>query len=287
MNILVTGSSGQLGSEIRKISAVSPVAGNSCIFTDVTDLDITSAEALDLFFKSTPVDIVINCAAFTAVDRAEKETAAARMINSSACKNLAVLSRKHGFGIIHISTDFVYDGRKNTPYSERDRTCPLSVYGRTKLEGEKFIAALAESYIIIRTSWLYSSFGSNFVKTIIRAAGEKPELKIVCDQTGTPTYAGDLASAIINYILPGFTSNSGQVYHYSNEGTASWYDFAVAVCDIRGIKTPVKPIKTSEYISPAKRPAYSVLSKEKIKKDFGITIPYWRDSLKSCLDLLK
>ncbi|MGA2142537.1 MAG: dTDP-4-dehydrorhamnose reductase [Brevinematales bacterium] len=283
MNILVTGSGGQLGSEIRKLS---PGHNDNFIFTDVDDLDITDIEALDLYFKITKLDIVINCAAYTAVDMAEKEAFLARRINSDSCANIAKLSKKYGFRIIHISTDFVYNGRKNTPYVESDPTGPLSVYGRTKLEGEKHIMSAAGSYIIIRTSWLYSSFGKNFVKTMIKAAGEKPELRVVCDQTGTPTYAGDLAAAILK-ILPEFLPGTRQTYHYSNEGTASWYDFTVAICDLMGIKIPVKPISSSEYVSPARRPAYSVLSKEKIKKDFGLAVPYWRESLKACLEFMK
>ena len=283
MNILVTGGSGQLGSEIRKLSAGHK---DSFIFTDVDDLDITRIDALDKFFKTAKIDIVINCAAYTAVDRAEKETAAARRVNAVSCANIAKLSKKFGFRIIHISTDFVYSGGKNTPYLETDRPVPLSVYGKTKLEGEKRITSMADSYIIIRTSWLYSSFGNNFVKTMLKAAVVKPELRVVCDQTGTPTYAGDLAEAIMK-ILPGFKPGTRQIYHYSNEGTASWYDFAVAIFDIKGVKIPVIPIRTSEYVSPARRPAYSVMSKEKIKKDFSLTVPYWRKSLKACLDLMK
>ncbi len=283
MEVLVTGALGQLGHEIRRLSRNKDF---SFTFTDINDLDITSKSGMDLYFQNKKVDAVINCAAYTAVDRAQEESLLARRVNSDSCSYLSDLSRKYGFGIIHISTDFVFSGKKNTPYRENDKTDPLSVYGKTKLEGEKHIISKARSYIIIRTSWLYSSFGNNFVKTIIKSSGEKNELRVVCDQVGSPTYAGDLASAIVR-ILPRFIRGMRQIYHYSNEGTASWYDFAMAICELREINTPVIPVSSAEYVSPAKRPAYSVLSKEKIKKDFKLTIPYWRQSLKTCLDLIK
>jgi dTDP-4-dehydrorhamnose reductase len=283
MKVLVTGALGQLGHELRRLSGYLDF---TFIFTDINELDVTSKAGMDLHFQSNKADIVINCAAFTAVDSAEKESILARRVNSDSCLYLAELSRKYGFRILHISDNFVFDGKKYTPYRENDRTAPLSVYGKTRLEGERHIISKARSYIIIRTSWLYSSFGNNFVKTIIKSAGKKMELKVISDEFGTPTYAGDLASAIFS-ILPRFSSGTRQIYHYTNEGTASWYDFAMAVCELREIKTPVIPVSSAEYASPAKRPPYSVLSKEKIKKDFKLTIPYWRESLKTCLELIK
>ncbi len=285
MKVHVTGAGGQLGSEIRDLC---PGFNKdySFDFSDIDSLDITDQKAMDKYFQKNSTDIVINCAAYTAVDRAQSEKNKAMLINEKACSILSGLSIKYGFMIFHISTDFVFNGKKSLPYVETDLTGPLSVYGLTKLGGEKRIISKAKSYIIIRTSWLYSSHGNNFVKTIIRAAGERNEVRVVYDQTGTPTYARDLADAILK-MLPGIKPGTKEIYHYSNEGVASWYDFAKSICELRGIKTPVLPIKTGDYPAPAKRPPYSVLSKEKIKREFGIVIPYWRDSLKECLKGIK
>jgi dTDP-4-dehydrorhamnose reductase len=283
MKILVTGAKGQLGSEIRDLS--DNLKGGTFIFTD-TDLDITDPKALDSYFGENRTDIVINCAAYTAVDRAEKERKAAYLLNEKACSHLAGLSKKYGFRLLHISTDFVFDGKKSTPYIETDKTGPVSIYGMTKLGGEKELISKASSYIIIRTSWLYSSYGNNFVKTILRVSGEKDELRVVYDQTGSPTYARDLAGAIIK-IIPQFKHGTREIYHYSNEGIASWYDFAKSICEFAQVNTPVLPVETADYPTAARRPAYSVLSKKKIKSDFNLRIPYWRDSLKECLSLMR
>ncbi len=283
MTVLVTGANGQLGSEIRKLSE--NLTGVSFIYTDVDNLDITDPLFLDSYFKKIQAGIVINCAAYTAVDRAETEKKAAHAINSQSCAYLARLSVKYGFRLLHISTDFVFDGKKSTPYIETDKPHPVSVYGRTKLEGEKHIISAGGSYIIIRTSWLYSSMGNNFVKTILKASREREELRVVYDQTGGPTYARDLASAILQ-ILPDFKAGTREIYHYSNEGAASWFDFAKAICEFALVKTPIAPILTRDYPAPARRPSYSVLSKEKIKREYGLKIPYWRDSVKDCINLL-
>ncbi len=283
MTILVTGADGQLGREIQELSKKQNA--HSFLFTDIGSLDITDYKALDDYFNQNKTDIVINCAAYTAVDKAEADKKAARLINTDAPGLLASLSINHEFKIIQISTDFIFDGKKSSPYLETDKARPLSYYGLTKYEGEKKIIKKVPSYIILRTSWLYSSYGNNFVKTMLRLAKENDSIRVVYDQTGTPTYARDLAAAIMG-IIPQFKDNTKEIYHFSNEGAASWYDFAKAVCEIAGIKTPVFPIETKDYPTPAKRPAYSVLNKAKIKKDFNITIPHWRDSLKECLELI-
>ena len=287
--ILITGSNGQLGNELRLLSVFLP--DQSFMFHDVDTLDITSENALLNFFRANKPDFVINCAAYTAVDKAESESESekAYLINSKAIENLANACAEFNSKIIHVSTDYVFDGTKAVPYVETDLTNPISVYGKSKLAGESFLISTPNA-IIIRTAWLYSSFGANFVKTMIRLGKEKSEIKVVADQIGTPTYAADLAKAIIrilkltledkNAFVPG-------IYLYANEGACSWYDFASEIMEQTGLKCKILPIETYEYPTPAKRPAYSVFNKNKIKKTFGIEIPWWKDGLKNCLALIE
>jgi len=285
MKIIVTGSKGQLGRSIQKFSSEYP--GLDFVFTDIEELDITDSVQTDHFFATEKPSVVVNCAAFTAVDKAEKEELLAEKINHRAVANLANACRKTGSKLIHISTDYLFDGNKSTPYHEKDIVKPKSIYGITKLEGETAILRAEIKSIIIRTSWLYSEFGSNFVKTMLRLGKEKNQLKIVSDQVGTPTYAGDLARVLLD-ILQLTAEDSKRfvtgIYHYSNEGVASWYDFTKAIFEYSPeIICQVCPIDTIAYPTPATRPAYSVLNKSKIKTTFDIRIPYWRDSLKLCL----
>jgi len=275
MNILVTGAHGQLGSELSTM-----IDG---VFADVDELDITNSEMLNDFVKHHAITHIINCAAYTQVDNAEREREQAFFVNRDAVKNLANAARMHTIRLVHISTDFVFNGNKNTPYTEDDMPDPISVYGASKYEGECAIVTSNIDYAIVRTSWLYSTYGNNFVKTITRLAKEKKLLRVVYDQVGTPTYAKDLAQVLSKIV--GDSSLKG-VYHYSNEGVASWYDFAKAIVDIMGIACTIEPIVSSDYPALAKRPAYSVLDKGKIKKQLAISIPYWRDSLHQCLDRL-
>lgn len=277
MNILITGSYGQLGSEIR--SLYTKKAGeHHFIFTDVDTLDICDETAVSDFFAAHKIDLVVNCAAYTAVDKAESDTDKCRQINSLSVRNLMSVAKRHGARIIHISTDYVFDGTAHKPYIETDCIAPQSVYGSTKAEGE---AVLLDNYaddsIIIRTSWLYSTFGNNFVKTMLRLGKEREELSVVFDQVGSPTNAADLAEAILSIVYS--DRFEGGVYHYSNEGVCSWYDFAKAIFELALIDCRVLPIESSQYPTPAKRPHYSVLNKAKIKSVYGIHIPYWRDSL--------
>ncbi len=282
MKIMITGAYGQLGNALKR-----ELAGDSSletIFTDVDTLDITDPTALNRFFDDNPVDMVINCAAYTAVDRAESDDLKAAAINTGAVGNLGQAAAKHGMKVIHVSTDYVFSGEGFRPYEENDEPYPQSIYGRTKLEGEGLLTSFSNNAMIIRTAWLYSEFGNNFVKTMLRLSDERDEINVVSDQIGTPTYAGDLAHAIHEVIQherwqPG-------IYHFTNEGVASWYDFTKAIFEIAGKKTKVNPIRTSQYPTPAKRPLYSVLSKDKIKRNYGIEIPYWRDSLCRCLSEL-
>lgn len=280
--ILVTGSYGQLGSEIKELS--SDYKKLKFLFTDVDTLDITNLKSLENFFNENPIDFVINCAGYTNVDKAETDKDAAYLINVSAVKYLAELTNKKSAGLIHISTDYVFDGTGNEPYKEDDATNPTSVYGKTKLQGELEILNTVKNSIIIRTSWLYSSYGNNFVKTMLRLGKERNELNVVSDQTGSPTYAKDLAKVILD-IINNSSDNSGNfisgIYHYSNEGVCSWYDFAIEIFKIANITCKINPIGTKDFPTPAKRPFYSVLNKSKIKSTFGITIPHWKDSLTS------
>jgi dTDP-4-dehydrorhamnose reductase len=280
MKILVTGANGQLGNEIRRL--VDSQRKDEFVFTDVEELDICNKEKVEEFVISNKIDLIVNCAAYTAVDRAENEKELAYRINRDALLYLSKAINKRDGVLIHISTDFVFDGSKSTPYKEGDVENPLSVYGKSKFEGEKIALGGARSVYIIRTSWLYSSFGNNFVKTIIKKAKEKKELKVVFDQVGTPTYAKDLASAIL-LLIKNVKKNQQQIFHFSNEGVTSWYDFAKMICKIGKIECEILPIETKDYPTPARRPAYSVLNKTKIKEFLGINIPYWVDSLEVCL----
>ena len=285
--ILITGAKGQLGSELKEVSK--NFYGYDFIFTDIDSLDITSLEKISEFIKKSKPDWIINCAAYTLVDKAEVEPDQALLINGTAVKNITEAIRGSECRFIHISSDYVYDGNLNVPYNENITANPLSAYGRSKLAGEKY-ALLHNGSMIIRTAWLYSSFGNNFVKTILRNAAEKESLKVVFDQTGTPTYAADLAGAIMN-IISGvirnqIAMNSG-IYNYSNEGVCSWYDFAREIIKESGLTCRVLPVLTKDYPQAAKRPVYSVLDKSKIKENYGLSIPHWKDSLIKCLKLLK
>jgi len=285
--ILITGAKGQLGSELKEVSK--NYYGYDFIFTDIDSLDITSLEKTSEFIKKSNPDWIVNCAAYNLVDKAEAEPDQALLINGTAVKNITEVIRGSECRFIHVSSDYVYDGSSNVPYNENIPANPLSAYGRSKLAGEKY-ALLHQGSMIIRTAWLYSSFGNNFVKTILRNAAEKESLKVVFDQTGTPTYAADLAGAIMN-IISGvirnqIAMNSG-IYNYSNEGVCSWYDFASEIIKESGLTCQVLPVLTKDYPQTSKRPAYSVLDKSKIKENYGLSIPHWRDSLIKCLKLLK
>ncbi len=285
MKIIVTGSKGQLGRSIQELSSGYPEL--QCVFTDIEELDICDPAQIDRFFTDVNPSVLVNCAAYTAVDKAEKDEVMAEKINHRAVANLANACKKTGTKLIHISTDYLFDGEKSTPYHEKDIVRPRSVYGITKLEGETAILRAEIKSIIIRTSWLYSAFGNNFVKTMLRLGRERDQLGVVSDQVGTPTYAGDLAKVVLDILQMTATDSKRFVtgiYHYSDEGVASWYDFTKAIFEYSPeITCQVNPIDTSAYPTPAKRPAYSVLNKSKIKTTFGIGIPYWRDSLKICL----
>lgn len=280
INILVTGANGQLGSEISKISGLFPQM--EFAFTDVGELDITNPEKVAAFLAGFKPHFLVNCAAYTAVDKAETDISTATLLNATAVGILAQQSAKVGCKMIHISTDYVFDGNGPRPYREDDRVDPQSVYGKTKLEGELLCQKYNPESLIVRTSWLYSAFGNNFVKTMVRLGTERSELGVIADQVGTPTNAADLARAIltiISTVASDETKFISGVYHYSNEGVASWYDFTKAIFDITGIDCLVKPIATEDYPSPVKRPPYSVMNKSKIKLIFGLQIPHWRDSL--------
>ncbi len=279
--ILVTGANGQLGSEIRAMSVLYP--HYAFTFTDREALDLGNLCKIEDFFETETFEAIINCAAYTAVDKAESESELADTINHRFVSMLAKIAKAKNIALIHISTDYVFDGQHHRPYIESDPTVPTGVYGRTKLDGENAILSAApQNTIIIRTSWVYSSFGNNFVKTMLRLGKERDTLGVIFDQVGTPTYARDLAQAILE-ILPQINNESPEIYHYSNEGVASWYDFAKAVFELSGVTCQVKAITSDKYPTPATRPHYSLLNKTKIKSNFGITIPYWRDSLRECL----
>jgi dTDP-4-dehydrorhamnose reductase len=285
--ILITGAQGQLGNELKVVSK--NYYGYDFIFTDIDTLDITSNEQTSEFIKKSKPDWIINCAAYNLVDKAESEPNQALLINGVAVKNITEVIRGSECRLIHVSTDYVYDGQSNVPYNEYSNANPLSAYGRSKLEGEKY-ALLHQGSMIIRTSWLYSSFGNNFVKTILRYGAEKESLKVVYDQTGSPTYAADLAEAIMS-IISGvirnrIAMNSG-IYNYSNEGVCTWYDFACEIIKEGGLTCGVYPVLTKDYKQIAQRPAYSVMDKSKIKENYGLSIPHWRTSLIKCMKLLK
>ena len=280
--ILVTGANGQLGMELRHLSAAQP--DYEFIFTGREELDISNRRAVDEYFEKNKALFCINCAAYTAVDKAEKEKLIAEEINTDGPAHLASACRDHGVQMFHISTDYVFNGRGNAPYRPGDATDPVNFYGTTKLNGEKKALIENSDIIIIRTAWVYSSFGNNFVKTMIRLMNQKESINVVSDQLGTPTYAADLADAIIQIIrkkkfVPG-------IYHYTNTGITSWFDFAKEIATGIGTNCIVLPINTDQYPTPAARPAYSALDNEKISSVFGIDIPEWRESLKRCLALM-
>jgi dTDP-4-dehydrorhamnose reductase len=283
MNILITGCNGQLGNEMQLLEKEHPQ--HTYFNTDVQELDITDQQAVEQFVNENRIDGIVNCAAYTAVDKAEENEELARLLNSVAPAYLAAAVEKRGGWFVQISTDYVFDGTNHTPYTENEPTCPNSVYGRTKLEGEQQALQACRRTMIIRTAWLYSTFGNNFVKTMIRLGREKQELGVIFDQIGTPTYARDLARAIFVAIEQGIVPG---IYHFSNEGVISWYDFTKAIHRLAGITTcHVRPLHTSEYPTPANRPHYSVLDKTKMKETYGIEVPYWEESLKECISLLK
>ncbi len=285
MNILVTGANGQLGNEMRRLGAVSP---NNYIFTDVAELDITDAAAVMDAVRTASVDIIINCAAYTNVDKAESDEATAELINATAVANLAAAMKEVGGTLFHVSTDYVFGSEGNTPRTEDMPLDPLGVYGRTKLHGEQAIAQSGCKALIFRTAWLYSEFGNNFLKTMMRLTAEKQQLNVVFDQVGTPTYAGDLALAIFSIIEAGVYSGNEGVYHFSNEGVCSWYDFAVEIAAAAGnTNCRINPCHSSEFPSPVTRPPYSVLDKTKVKNTFDIEIPHWRESMEYCIKRIK
>ncbi|MCQ2206745.1 MAG: dTDP-4-dehydrorhamnose reductase [Paludibacteraceae bacterium] len=283
MNILVTGANGQLGNEMRRVAAKS---ANNYIFTDVAELDITNAAAVLEMVKANNVNVIVNCAAYTNVDKAEDDVEFADLLNNKAAENLAVAAKAVDATLIHVSTDYVFQGDKCTPCQETWETCPNGVYGRTKLAGEQSIAATGCKHLIFRTAWLYSPFGKNFVKTMQTLTRDKDSLKVVFDQVGTPTYAGDLAAVIYKVIEENMLDKQG-IYHFSNEGAISWYDFAQEICELSGNTCDIQPCHSDEFPSKVKRPHFSVLDKTKVKETFGITVPYWRTSLKKCIEELK
>jgi dTDP-4-dehydrorhamnose reductase len=285
--ILITGANGQLGNELKIVSR--NFYGYDFIFTDIDTLDITNAEQTAGYIKKSRPDWIINCAAYNLVDNAENERDKAMLVNGNAVKNITEVIKGSECRFIHISSDYVYDGKSNVPYNEYSLPNPLSEYGRSKLAGEKF-ALLHSGSMIIRTSWLYSSFGNNFVKTILRNGREKESLRVVFDQTGSPTYAADLAEAIMK-IVSGvirnqFALNAG-IYNYSNEGVCTWYDFATEIIQDADLTCKVIPVLSKDFQQAAQRPAYSVMDKSKIKDNYGVSIPHWKPSLKKCMKLLK
>lgn len=281
-NILVTGSNGQLGSEIKAIA--DKYHDFRFYFTDVDELDLTDKSAVADFFAQNNINVCINCAAYTAVDKAEDEKELALKINRDAVETLAKNCQKNQSLLVHISTDYVFNGMNYKPYTEEDVPSPESYYGLTKLQGEK--AALTnDKTVILRTAWLYSKYGNNFVKTMLRLGREKDKIGVVVDQIGTPTYAGDLAKAILQ-IVTNYDEKKGKIYHFSNEGAISWFDFAKAIMMIKQFSCEVNPIESKDFPAKANRPFYSVLNKSKIKKDYQVVIPYWLDSLKLVLEEL-
>ena len=289
MNILVTGANGQLGNEMRIVSKNS---SDRYIFTDVEELDICDKKAIVDIVKNEKIQVIVNCAAYTNVDKAEEEPESAEKLNATAVGNLVQACKDYDATLIHISTDYVFGGNEgNTPKTEEEPTNPTGAYGRSKLHGEQAIEKAGCKHIIIRTAWLYSEFGNNFVKTMRKLTAERDSLKVVFDQVGTPTYALDLANVIAIIINKLKNANGKQpiangIYHFSNEGVTSWYDFTKEICELSGNKCDIQPCHSNEFPSKVKRPSYSVLDKTRIKKDLDITIPYWKDSLKDCLDKL-
>lgn len=286
MNILVTGANGQLGNEMRIVSQQS---AHHYIFTDVVELDITDAAAVEKMVADNDVKVIVNCAAYTNVDKAEDDRELAELLNAKAVENLAVAIRRNDGLLVHVSTDYVFGGtRNNTPCREEEAANPTGVYGETKLHGEEAVIRSGCHYLIIRTAWLYSEYGKNFLKTMLDLTATKPSLKVVFDQTGTPTYAYDLAAAICDIIEQRKYEGRDGIYHYSNEGVCSWYDFTKAIAEYAGhTACDIQPCHSDEFPSKVVRPSYSVLDKTKIKTTFGLKIPYWTDSLKQCIDNLQ
>lgn len=279
MKTLITGANGQLGTELHEI--LEREFPGQTLYTDVQELDLTNAKAVDSYVANNEITHIVNCAAYTAVDRAEEEKMLCAAVNTDAVKNLAMAADANGAKIIHISTDYVFDGTNHRPYRESDKVNPISQYGTTKRKGETLLLALAPQAIIIRTAWLYSAHGKNFVKTMLRLSDSQPEIKVVCDQIGTPTFARDLARAVVKVLqshqwVPG-------IYHFTDEGAASWYDFAKAIFRIAGKDVKVTPIPTEDYPTPASRPSYSILDRTRIKATYGIEIPHWEEALADCL----
>lgn len=283
MNILITGANGQLGNEIRRITGDSQ---NNYIFTDVAELDITDLDAIRQLAIGEKLSIIVNCAAYTNVDKAEDDYDMADLINNKAVRNLAVIAKETGVTLIHVSTDYVFNGESCIPYQETCGTNPIGVYGKTKLAGELSIQEIGCKYLIFRTSWLYSQYGNNFVKTMQRLTSERETLNVVFDQVGTPTYAADLASLIYKIIEKDMYHKQG-TYHFSNEGVCSWYDFAKKICDLSENICDIQPCHSDEFPSKVRRPSFSVLDKTKVKETFNIKIPYWEESLTQCIKELK
>lgn len=286
MNLLVTGSRGQLGSELQALQRAA--SGHTWFFSDLPELDITDASKVGAFCRDHQIGAIVNCAAYTAVDKAESEPDAAFRVNRDGAAALAAAAKAADALLVHVSTDYVFDGSSNRPYREDDPVAPCGIYGRSKWEGEEAIRDSGCSHVIIRTSWLYSVYGQNFVKTMLRLGRERAQLGVVFDQAGTPTWAADLAVAIVA-IVDQFdpARNYVDTFHYSNEGVCSWYDFAKAVMDAEGLACKVSPIETSDYPTPARRPHFSVLNKRKIKNAWGLEIPHWHDSLLKMLEELR
>ena len=284
LNILVTGADGQLGNELRRLGKAS---ANNYIYTDVAELDITDAAAVERFVAENRIDVIENCAAYTNVERAEEDEQTAYAVNCTAVRNLADAAARHGAVLIHVSTDYVFDGRGCTPCTEDMPASPLGAYGRTKLAGERAVAESGCRYLIFRTAWLYSEYGNNFLKTMLRLTAERESLNVVFDQIGTPTCAADLAQAIFSIVEGGRYEGNEGIYHFSNEGVCSWYDFAVEMAAAAGnTACRINPCRTGEYPAVAVRPACSVLDKSKYKRTFGAAIPHWRESMRRCIDKL-
>ena len=281
LNILITGANGQLGSSLRRLGGVSP---HNYFCTDVAELDITDAAAVLRTVEERRIDVIVNCAAYTDVERAEEDEPTAELLNHKAAGNLAAAAKATGATLFHVSTDYVFDGTAHTPYTEDGTPSPLGAYGRTKLAGERAVMASGCRYLIFRTAWLYSEYGNNFLKTMLRLTAEKERLNVVFDQAGTPTYAGDLAMTIFSIVEGGYFAGNEGLYHFSNEGVASWYDFAAEIAAAAGHdKCRIRPCRTAEFPTKAARPAYSVLDKSKLKETFGLEIPHWRESMLYCL----
>lgn len=282
MNILITGANGQLGNEIRRAAKG---AKDNYVFTDIDLLDICNKTAVEKTVEREKAELIVNCAAYTDVDRAEKDEEKAHRLNCLAVRNLAEVAKKFGAVLIHVSTDYVFDGRSCVPYTEEQECRPTGVYGKTKYEGERAIVDSGCKYIIIRTSWLYSVWGKNFVKTMLGLTKDKDNIGVVFDQVGTPTFAGDLARAVVRIVEKRLTDRQG-IYHFSNEGVSSWYDFALEICKLAKNKCGIEPIHSKDFPSKVERPHFSVLDKSKFKQTFGCKIPHWRQSLEGCVEEL-